>query len=50
LVYFEEYKNIAEAFAREKQVQNWSRAKREALLQRTFHTLPELSKKIFKEK
>jgi putative endonuclease len=50
LAYFEEYRNIAEAFAREKQVQNWSHAKREALIQRAFHTLPELSKKKFKDK
>jgi putative endonuclease len=45
LVYFEEYRNVAEAFAREKQVQNWSHAKRDALIQGSFYKLPELSKK-----
>jgi putative endonuclease len=47
LVYFEEYRNVAEAFAREKQVQNWSHAKREALIQNSFVKLPELAKKKF---
>jgi len=32
LVYFEEYSRIDEAFYREKQVQGWSRAKKEALI------------------
>jgi putative endonuclease len=32
LVYSEEYERVADAFAREKQVQNWNRAKREALI------------------
>ena len=32
LVYFEEYARIDEAFFREKQVQGWSRAKKEALI------------------
>jgi putative endonuclease len=49
LVYFEEYWNVAEAFAREKQVQNWSRSKREALVQRFFRMLPELSRKKFRK-
>ncbi len=50
LVYSEEYCNVAEAFAREKQVQKWSHAKREALIQRDFHKVPNLSKKIFIKK
>jgi len=50
LVYFEEYRNVAEAFAREKQVQNWSHAKRDALIQGSFCQLPELSKKKFTNK
>ena len=50
LVYCEEYQNVAEAFAREKQVQNWSHAKREALVQRSFQKLSGLSKKKFKKK
>ena len=32
LAYAEEFDRIDEAYAREKQVQNWSRAKREALI------------------
>jgi len=32
LVYFEEYGRIDEAFYREKQIQGWSRAKKEALI------------------
>lgn len=32
LVYFEEYKWIDDAFHREKQIQNWSRKKKEALI------------------
>jgi predicted GIY-YIG superfamily endonuclease len=32
LVYFEEYDRIDEAFYREKQIQGWSRAKKEALI------------------
>ncbi len=32
LVYFEEYPRIDEAFYREKQVQGWSRKKKEALI------------------
>jgi putative endonuclease len=43
LVYAEEFSRIDEAFRREKQVQGWSRAKREALIQGNFGSLPELS-------
>ena len=32
LVYFEEYERIDEAFYREKQIQRWSRRKKEALM------------------
>jgi putative endonuclease len=46
-VYGEEYDNIADAYAREKQVQNWSRAKREALINGNHDTLPILAKKRF---
>ena len=44
LVYFEEYPRIHEAFYREKQVQGWSRKKKEALINGQFGKLPELSK------
>jgi putative endonuclease len=47
LVYHEEFASIAEAFEREKQVQNWSRAKREALIRGEYDALPELARKDF---
>ena len=50
LVYFEEYNHVAEAFEREKQVQNWGRAKREALINGNRETLPALAKKKFEKK
>ena len=36
LVYCEEYERIEDAFRREKQVQGWSRAKRQALIDGTI--------------
>jgi predicted GIY-YIG superfamily endonuclease len=50
LVYSEEYERVSDAFAREKQVQNWSRAKREALIQGRHDLLPALAKKDFGKK
>jgi len=44
LVYFEEFQRIDDAFYREKQVQGWSRRKKEALINGEFGKLPELSK------
>ena len=44
LVYREDFDSIAEAFAREKQVQNWSRAKKEALIRGDYESLPSLSR------
>ncbi len=44
LVYSEEYKQVYQAFYREKQVQGWSRKKKEALIQGTPELLPELAK------
>ena len=49
LVYYEEYSRIDDAFFREKQVQGWSRSKKEALLNGNEHLLPELAKKIFRK-
>ncbi len=43
LVYFEEYDRIDTAFYREKQVQGWSRNKKEALINGELDKLPELS-------
>jgi putative endonuclease len=44
LVYFEEFQRIDEAFYREKQIQGWSRAKKEALINSKNDLLPGLSK------
>ena len=43
LVYFEEFDRIEHAFFREKQVQGWSRQKKEALIYGAEAALPELS-------
>lgn len=43
LVYYEEYPRIDEAFYREKQVQGWSRKKKEALINGTPELLPKLA-------
>ncbi len=50
LVYGEEYDGILDAYTREKQVQNWGRAKREALIQGNLEALPPLAKKRFVKK
>jgi predicted GIY-YIG superfamily endonuclease len=47
LVYSEEYERVVDAYAREKQIQNWSRAKREALINGKLEILPKLAKKDF---
>ena len=47
LVYFEEYERVVDAYIREKQVQNWSRAKRQALINGNEQSLPILAKKDF---
>lgn len=46
LVYYEEYSCIDEAFYREKQLQGWSRRKKEALIKGEYEKLPELSKSV----
>nr|WP_164905238.1 DEAD/DEAH box helicase family protein [Aequorivita sp. H23M31] len=43
LVYYEMFDRIDEAFAREKQIQNWSRAKKMALIQNDIQLLKKLS-------
>lgn len=50
LVYYEEYQRIDEAFIREKQVQGWSRKKKEALINGTLESLPVLSKNYSQNK
>ena len=47
LVYCEEYERITDAFYREKQVQGWRRAKREALIRGEPEPLPALAKRVF---
>ena len=49
LVYFEEFERIDMAFYREKQIQNWSKAKKEALINNSNEYLPELAKKVFEK-
>ncbi|MBL7911044.1 MAG: GIY-YIG nuclease family protein [Bacteroidia bacterium] len=44
LVYYEEYPRIDLAFNREKQVQGWSRKKKEALINGNYESLPGLSR------
>jgi putative endonuclease len=44
LVYSEEFDRIDDAFFREKQVQGWSRRKKEALINGQFDKLPLLAK------
>lgn len=44
LVYYERFDRIDEAFYREKQVQGWSRSKKEALIMGINEELPLLSK------
>ena len=43
LVYLEEFQRIDDAFYREKQIQGWSRVKKEALIQNTSEKLHKLS-------
>jgi len=49
LVYSEEYERVVDAYAREKQVQNWSRAKRESLINGNLDMLSKLAKKDFRK-
>lgn len=50
LLYSEFYGRIADAFAREKQIQNWGRAKRLALAKGQFEKLTPLSRKNFAQR
>jgi len=47
LVYSAEYERVVDAYTREKQVQNWSRAKIEALINGNTELLPKLARKVF---
>ena len=48
LVFVQPCETIIQAYWLEKKVQNWSRAKREALINGELHLLPGLAKKQFK--
>ncbi|KQV08230.1 excinuclease ABC subunit C [Leifsonia sp. Root112D2] len=43
LVFAQEYERVDEAYAREKQIQGWSRRKREALIRGEYEGLPGMS-------
>ncbi|OHD57433.1 MAG: hypothetical protein A2Y33_07575 [Spirochaetes bacterium GWF1_51_8] len=49
LVYYKEYSRIEDAFHREKQVQNWSHAKKKALIDGDLEKLKQKAKKSFKK-
>lgn len=44
LVWYEHYPRIDDAYAREKQIQGWGRAKRIALIEGRLHDLPRLAR------
>ena len=50
LLYYEEYGRIDQAFYREKQLQGWSRKKKEALMSGASELLPGLAEKIYIKK
>ncbi len=50
LVYYEVFSRIDEAFYREKQIQGWSRKKKEALINNQHYKLPKLSKNYTQNK
>ncbi|TGM01671.1 GIY-YIG nuclease family protein [Leptospira jelokensis] len=50
LIYFEAYSRIDHAFYREKQIQGWSRKKKESLMNQDFQELKLQAKKIWKTK
>ena len=47
LVFYAEFTDINFAIEKEKQIKKWSRAKKEALINKVHETLPNLSKKKF---
>ena len=49
MVYAAEFPDVTQAYAAEKQVQNWSRAKREALIRGDYDALPALARKDFEK-
>jgi putative endonuclease len=49
-VFAEEFRHVHEAYEREKQIQGWSRKKREALIAANFDALPRLSGSLYRRK
>ncbi len=47
LVFYAEFTDINIAFLKEKQIKNWSKAKKETLIEGRFGDLPNLAKKKF---
>ncbi|NIK92548.1 GIY-YIG nuclease family protein [Mangrovimonas sp. CR14] len=47
LVFYAEFTNVELAISTEKQIKNWSRVKKQALINNEFDSLPNLSKKKF---
>jgi putative endonuclease len=50
LVWYEKFDRITDAFNREKQIQNWSRAKRQALIEQRYDALPDLAERYAKKR
>jgi putative endonuclease len=50
LVWWQEYKYVNLAIAREKQIKGWSRVKKQALIEGRSNELPMLAKKKFPKK
>jgi putative endonuclease len=49
LLYYEEYRKVSDAFDREKQIQRWSRKKKDALIEGNLEELSKAAKKIFRK-
>jgi putative endonuclease len=47
LAYYETFESVADAFKREKQIQNWNHAKKKALIEGNYGDLTILAKKKF---
>ncbi|MGE3192496.1 MAG: GIY-YIG nuclease family protein [Microbacteriaceae bacterium] len=50
LVFAEEFARIDDAYFREKQIQGWSRKKREALIALNYASLPDLSESLYRRR
>jgi len=50
LVWSQQFDSVIDAYLFEKRIQNWSRAKREALINHDYEALPALAKKDFSKR